>query len=145
MKTSVDSFGVEGAALLAALHARCFAAPWGEAEMARLLDSTGVEGLVVRAGDDPAGLVLVRAIAGEAEILTLGVDPARRRAGLGAVLVQACLATARQRQAARIYLEVSEINTAALALYAAAGFAQVGRREGYYRTGDAALVLARGL
>jgi ribosomal-protein-alanine N-acetyltransferase len=36
--------------------------------------------------------------------------------------------------AKRIFLEVSEENPAAIALYASAGFERVGRRENYYRS-----------
>lgn len=140
--TSVSRFGTGGARLLAALHAHCFETPWGEAEMLRLLDSTGVEGLVLQCGDDPVGLALVRAIAGEAEILTLGIAPDHRQKGLGLSLVRACAERARSRAAERLYLEVSEANLAAQALYESAGFSKVGYRPRYYRDGNAALVLA---
>jgi ribosomal-protein-alanine N-acetyltransferase len=44
-----------------------------------------------------------------------------------------------------VFLEVDENNPAARALYAKLGFAEVGRRKGYYRDGEggesAALVL----
>lgn len=143
--TSTVRFGVEGADILAALHARCFEAAWGPEEMGRLLDSTGVEGLVLKNRDEVVGLALVRAIAGEAEILTLGVVPDHRKQGLGLSLVRACVEVARSRAAERLYLEVSEANLAARALYESAGFSQVGRREAYYRDGTSALVLALAL
>jgi ribosomal-protein-alanine N-acetyltransferase len=44
-----------------------------------------------------------------------------------------------------MFLEVSERNAAARALYAAAGFAEVGRRRRYYADGADALVLRRDL
>jgi ribosomal-protein-alanine N-acetyltransferase len=44
-----------------------------------------------------------------------------------------------------MFLEVAEANAAARALYAAAGFAEVGRRRRYYADGGDALVLRRGL
>jgi ribosomal-protein-alanine N-acetyltransferase len=72
-------------------------------------------------------------VAGEAELLTIAVDPAHRRQGLGRTLVEAFLAEARQRGAETAFLEVAEDNTAARTLYTAAGFTQTGRRKGYYR------------
>jgi ribosomal-protein-alanine N-acetyltransferase len=44
-----------------------------------------------------------------------------------------------------MFLEVAADNTAARALYAAAGYQQVGQRRGYYAGGIDALVLARPL
>jgi ribosomal-protein-alanine N-acetyltransferase len=49
------------------------------------------------------------------------------------------------RGAAAMFLEVSDRNLPARALYAAAGFAEVGRRRRYYADGSDALVLRRGL
>lgn len=145
VKTSLQTLGPEAAGLFAALHARCFADPWDEAAMASLLGSPGVTGLVIEAAGAPAGLILVRTAAGEAEILTLGVDPEARRAGLGAALLDAALDTARADQCETVFLEVSEANAAAAALYASAGFAETGRRARYYPDGSDARLLARAL
>jgi ribosomal-protein-alanine N-acetyltransferase len=78
----------------------------------------------------------MRAIAGEAEVLTLAVAPTHRRRGLASALLQAGLGQARLSGAEAAFLEVAADNAAAIALYAAAGFAQVGRRAGYYRRAD---------
>jgi ribosomal-protein-alanine N-acetyltransferase len=62
--------------------------------------------------------------------------------------VERFLAAARGRGAGPVFLEVSAANAAALALYRAAGFAEAGRRPGYYRTPEGAaldaLVLRHG-
>jgi ribosomal-protein-alanine N-acetyltransferase len=92
-----------------------------------------------------AGFVLVRAIAGEAEILTLAVLPEARRQGLGQGLMAAALARAAARGAAAMLLEVATDNAPAQALYASLGFAKVGRRRRYYADGRDALVLRREL
>jgi ribosomal-protein-alanine N-acetyltransferase len=49
------------------------------------------------------------------------------------------------RKAAVMFLEVAAGNVAALALYRAAGFAEVGRRVRYYADGSDALVMRRDL
>jgi [ribosomal protein S18]-alanine N-acetyltransferase len=79
--------------------------------------------------------------AGEAEVLTVAVRPAARRAGLGRSLMRALVAEAAGRGAAELFLEVSETNAAARALYAGLGAAQAGRRPRYYPDGSDALVL----
>lgn len=118
----------EQAPALARLHAEAFADPWDEAALAALI---GAAGGFAFAADD--GFVLVRALAGEAEILTLAVRPAGRRRGLGRALVEAASAEARAAGADRLFLEVAADNAAAIALYTACGFEPVGRRNAYYR------------
>ncbi|WP_134724864.1 GNAT family N-acetyltransferase [Paracoccus luteus] len=130
---------------LAALHARCFVhpPPWPAAAFAGLLSSPGVFLLTHPPGDAPgcAGFLLGRAAAGEAEILTLAVDPASRRAGAGRALVAAFAAEACRRGAETAFLEVASDNAAALSLYARAGWQVAGRRRAYYAPGIDALVM----
>ena len=133
---------------MARLHAKTFDAPWAEDAFTELLASPGVYALGVgkRA---LAALILMRAVAGEAEVLTLAVAPAHRRQGLARSLIDAALVTAMAAGAERAFLEVAEDNQAAIALYRGAGFTSVGRRPGYYsrKSGPAiaALVLSRPL
>lgn len=82
--------------------------------------------------------ILLSLAADEAEILTLAVNPSFRRRGLARCLVEQAIVAAAASGAAALFLEVSETNVPALKLYGAAGFGQVGRRAGYYRSGDGA-------
>ena len=133
---------------LAKAHASAFDAPWPPEAFSTLMGSPGVFALAAVDGA-PVGLILMRAIAGEAEILTLAVEPAHRRRGVARALLQAGLELAAQAEAETCFLEVAADNAAALALYRAAGFAQAGHRGGYYRRPDGeavdALVLRRTL
>ena len=136
------------APLLQALHAQAFDQPWGAVEIERLMRILGGFALVAEA-DEPQGFVLVRAVAGEGEILTLAVVPAFRRRGVGRALVEAAAAEAVRRGAAALYLEVAEDNPDAIALYESTGFEAAGLRRAYYarlgaRPADA-LVLRRRL
>ena len=142
MKASIQIHGPEAAPVFAALHAACFSDPWSETAMAALLSSPGVTGLVLEASSEPTGLALVRAVVDEAEILTIGVIPAARRGGYGARLLSACIAAARTAGCETLFLEVSEANAAAAALYARAGFIETGRRAGYYSDGSDARLMA---
>ncbi|HEY0267532.1 MAG TPA: GNAT family N-acetyltransferase [Rhizomicrobium sp.] len=116
---------------LAALHAACFAAAWD----AKALRELFAAGAFAFASED--GFVLARAVAGEAEILTLAVTPAARGRGLGRQLLQAAIGKARDLGADTLFLEVGADNPAALALYAGQGFTKVGDRRAYYGGGDA--------
>ncbi|MGQ9872653.1 ribosomal protein S18-alanine N-acetyltransferase [Leptodesmis sp.] len=85
------------------------------------------------------------AIAEEAHITLLAVDPAYQQQGLGQAMLYALLTAAYQRQLERATLEVRISNQAALALYTKFGFREAGRRKRYYQdTGEDALVLWRG-
>jgi [ribosomal protein S18]-alanine N-acetyltransferase len=85
----------------------------------------------------------VLVIAETAEILTVGVIPAARRHGIARRLLDDLLAEARRRGAVEAFLEVRVDNEAAQALYLGAGFAQVGRRRGYYDGGRVDAVVMR--
>jgi [ribosomal protein S18]-alanine N-acetyltransferase len=122
-------------ALLAAVDAQCFAEPWDAAAYAGLCANPAVQAWLLR--DDagaPAGLLLCQRVADEAELYRIGIVPPRRRQGLGAWLLERLLAEARSGGLRRVHLEVRAGNTAARRLYAGAGFREVGRRPGYYRT-----------
>lgn len=127
---------------LAVLHARSFVSPrpWTEAEFAGLLESSGCV-LHTTAG----GFLLGRTVAGEAELLTLAVDPAARRTGQGRDLVGRFLVTCAAQGAEAAFLEVASDNPAALALYLTTGWIQAGRRRDYYAPGVDALVLRHAL
>lgn len=132
----------------AALHGQAFAPlgerPWTRRDMAELLASPGVAGLLVEVEGRADGFALWRTAADEAELLTVAVQADRRRQGLGRALLAAVVARAGQSGAHHLFLEVGADNDPAHRLYAQAGFVEVGRRPGYYRrhTGVAdALVL----
>lgn len=129
---------------MADLHRQCFVTPppWSAADFRSTLDSAFV--FVV---SEPSGFLIGRAVAGEAELITLAVAPEARRNGVGLRLVAGFLIEARNRGAESAFLEVAESNSAAQRLYAAKGFEQKGKRRGYYQTPHGirqdALVMAR--
>lgn len=123
---------------LSALHAHCFTVPrpWSAKEFAALLEMPGCF-LLTR----PDGFLLGRAIAGEAELLTLAVNPAARRKGIGRRLVQEFILAAQVKGAEHLFLEVASDNPPAQALYAALGWQEAGRRPDYYAPGLDAIIL----
>jgi ribosomal-protein-alanine N-acetyltransferase len=135
---------------VATLHAECFAQAWAEEFLVRILAHPGAAAFLAVEGEVPAGFVVMRAAAGEAEILSLGVKPAMRCRGVAAALVRtACGHAEAVGMAAEVFLEVSVGNAAARSLYGHLGFLEVGRRPDYYEDAMGAardaLVLRRGL
>jgi ribosomal-protein-alanine N-acetyltransferase len=101
---------------------------WSATSVAGTLSVPGTLALLA-----PDGCAILRVAADEAEILTIAVLPAARGQGRAAGLVRASIAEAAAAGARRIHLEVAGSNAAARALYFSAGFAETGRRPGYYR------------
>jgi ribosomal-protein-alanine N-acetyltransferase len=71
--------------------------------------------------------------AGEAEVLTIAVDPTREGHGLGSALLTELLREAAHRGCDDVVLEVRADNDRAQELYRRFGFVQVGVRRGYYQ------------
>jgi ribosomal-protein-alanine N-acetyltransferase len=117
--------------LLAAIHAQCFDEAWSDKAIGDLLATPGTFACLAK-----SGFILVRAAAGEAEVLTLAVLPQARRAGTGAALVAAAASHAERLGARTLFLEVGTGNLAARALYRRLGFAQAGLRKAYYRVAE---------
>lgn len=79
----------------------------------------------------------------EAHVATIGVTGARQGEGIGARLLDALLAEA-DRRSPVVLLEVRADNEHAQELYRRRGFAEIGRRRGYYQpSGTDAVVMKR--
>ena len=122
---------------MAQLHVDGFNRPWSDGEFRSLLGQGPVFGFIARrqsADPKPAGFILARLVAGEAEILTVVAAKTARRSGVGHRLVSAVLRHLHYVRATTVFLEVDETNAAAIALYKRFGFDEVARRPAYYDT-----------
>lgn len=137
LTVNIQACGLESAAVLAALHEAAFAGQsqeiWSEKSLRELLAMPGALALLAQQGDEPVGFILLRQAADEAEIITLAVRPQQRRLGIARRLLSVGLDKLTGRGARHCFLEVADDNVPARTLYAAAGFAEVGRRPNYYR------------
>jgi ribosomal-protein-alanine N-acetyltransferase len=121
-----------------------YAHPWTPGNFSDSL-SAGYHCWIVECGRDIAGYTVVAIAAEEAHLLNLSIAGPFQRRGLGRGLLSFVLKLARDYAARTIMLEVRPSNAAALALYAAAGFSEIGVRRGYYPDGagrEDAIVLA---
>lgn len=124
---------------MAAIHLACFTTPrpWAASEIAGLLDSPHCFACFAE-----NGFLLGRAVAGEAELLTIAVSPIAQGRGIGAALLEMFFDAARRRDSEQAFLEVAANNPAAIHLYVKTGFVQTGQRPAYYRMPDGAAVAA---
>jgi|SRR5271154_765995 [ribosomal protein S18]-alanine N-acetyltransferase len=107
------------------------------------LDQRGELGWVVENDGGIAGFLVARAIADEAEVLNLCIDPAKRRTGNATALVRVALAQLPRLGAKVLFLEVRETNLPAISFYEKHGFVRGGYRPAYYQNPTEAAVLMR--
>jgi ribosomal-protein-alanine N-acetyltransferase len=116
-----------------AIELASFSDPWSRVSFRDSI--LGDRGLIVVAFDGAqavVGFAMLIAAADEAEVANLAVVKAERRRGVGAALLDHLMTAAKSGGAATLHLEVRASNTAAQALYASRGFAEVSRRKAYY-------------
>ena len=149
---ALELLTIDDSAAIAPLHREDFVRPWSGDEFSALLEQDTVFGFAVReighGAEAPAGFVLARLAAGEAEILTIAVSRSHRRHGLGWRLMDAVLRELHVQRAEALLLEVDETNAPAIALYRRLGFFEVGKRPRYYEQAQGksgALVMRRDL
>ncbi len=78
------------------------------------------------------GYAVISAAAGEAHLLNITIRKSYRGQGLAKRLVQRMQTLAAEQCAEMLFLEVRATNTAAINLYEALGFNEIGYRHGYY-------------
>lgn len=134
----------------ASLEALCFSSPWS-AHSLELLTNDGIGVGYLLTVPMPDAEPLVAAYGGmlitvdEGQITNIAVHPDHRRKGYGAAIVRALLRHAKDCRLESVSLEVRASNAAAIALYRAAGFAEAGRRKGFYQkpTEDALVMVCK--
>lgn len=131
----------QAASLLAVMHDRIFSPAyeriWQADDFTEVMRMPGAEVLLLKVQDGsegegvPAGFLALSHMAGEAEILTFGIDPEFQGRGLGRQALCQYLASA--KGISDIFLEVRQSNHAAIGLYKHVGFTQTGLRPDYYK------------
>ena len=133
----------------AAVHALAKRAPeagqWKLASYERLTEE-GQQCWVAESGGSVSGFLVVRMIAPEMEIMNVVVAAEHRRHGVAAALFGAAETEALQKNVSRLFLEVRESNSAAIAFYEQQGFSKMGLRARYYRDpAEAAVLMEKGI
>ncbi|WP_066458946.1 tRNA (adenosine(37)-N6)-threonylcarbamoyltransferase complex dimerization subunit type 1 TsaB [Castellaniella caeni] len=116
---------------VAAIERQVQAFPWTRQNFVDGL-AAGYRGWVVRRLGAMLGFALVMDAPDMAHLLVIGVRPDAQRQGVGAHLLQACIAHCRQGRLPALTLEVRPSNAKAIAFYQRHRFQQVGLRRGYY-------------
>ena len=121
------------AEILGSLLEACFDDSWRSKDLREILAMPGAFGFLLEESGSPVGFVLCQLGADEMTVLSLGVLPERRKAGLAALLIKAAEERASGLGATTAFLEVAEDNAVARRLYARRGYVEVGKRQNYYK------------
>ena len=115
-----------------ALECSVFPHPWSRANFVDSLASGYDAWVLKEPGGALAGYFLLMYALDEAHLLDVAVAAGRHGTGLGRHLLDRIAARARERDMASILLEVRASNERALQVYRRYGYAEIGRRKGYY-------------
>lgn len=127
---------IADATAMAALFAHSDLPEWSAESISTLISRDNALCLTGWESDSFTGAIFGAAVAGEAEIFAIIVNPAWRRSGWGGALLDGFVRLCRALGNDVIHLEVATDNSAALSLYRRHGFADSGRRKGYYERGN---------
>jgi ribosomal-protein-alanine N-acetyltransferase len=121
---------------VAALEESVYPHPWSRGNFLDSLAS-GYQAWVLRdQGGTLLGYFLLMAVVDEAHLLNVAVSADMQGQGLGRFLLNQAVACARGLGMSSVLLEVRPSNLRALEIYRRYGFAQIGRRKGYYPAAD---------
>lgn len=129
---------------IAALENIIFPDPWSYRDIQDLICTEGSMCFTATDGDEVIAYVIGRLIAPEGEIYRVAVKPEKRQRGIGYRLLDYSVKTSRGKGLERLFLEVRSKNVAAIKLYTAYGFTEIGVRKGYYKNPqDDAIVMLK--
>lgn len=129
------------------LERHSFGDPWSrETLSSELVPDPMRRPLVALGGGVICGYLMAWVVVDQLHILNIATGPDVRRAGVGTALLDEAMDRAAREMLREVTLEVRESNTSARAFYRRHGFAEVGRRRGYYAdNGEDALIMSRDL
>ena len=128
------------------LEGQLFSDAWTEGMLSDCLGQSHYAlSVYVDEGQEIKGYLITTHVAGEAELLRIGVDPACRRQGIGRILMERFVLLCAKRETPDVFLEVRQSNHPAISLYEQFGLEIVGKRKNYYHDPeeDAALMAGR--
>lgn len=130
---------------IADLELRSFPTPYSADLLRRELAAPDRSYVVAQSDSGMVGYAGAQMQADVGHILTVAVEPGRRRQGIARRLLEHLVAWCAEQGAGAMTLEVRESNLAAQRLYERLGFEAVGTRPRYYRDEDAVVMWLHGL
>jgi len=117
---------------VAAIEAKQHIVPWSASSFEDVLRQGWHSAVIKDSSLKVIGYYIAMTAGDDEELLTITVHPDQVAQGHGRTLMQHLLQGARERGAARVFLEVRAGNTRAIRLYEQLGFKMSGMRKNYY-------------
>lgn len=131
MSLMLRDMGVSDIETVLRIEQQVHAHPWTRGNFGDALAS-GYLCKVAELGETVMAYAVLMQGVDDAELLDIGVAESYQRRGLGRELLEAMLLLARELGKQRVVLEVRASNAAAIALYRAVTFVEMGLRRNYY-------------
>lgn len=110
----------------------CFSHPWSLESIESMFTTGGYVNMVAEEDGRPVGYAGYLAVADEADIVNVAVDPSCQHRRIGTNVMAALLDAARRSGICQIFLEVRPSNVPAIRLYEGMGFERISIRKNYY-------------
>ena len=125
------------------IEASSFAEPFPFSFFERMLEISPRAFLIAVHNGEPAGYVVASVEGKAGHILSIAVDPGKRRMGIGAALMTELSRELEAMGMSWLSLEVKRSNLAARAFYGRMGFGETGILEGYYGGHEDGVAMSR--
>ena len=130
---------------IAKLEADIFHDAWSEKVLDEMLESKFNFIFAASRNEKIIGYYCMQFIAGEGELLRIAIAPDMRRKGIGSILMGHMTQTFIALKCEKLFLEVNEINSAAISLYEKNDFKRISHRKDYYGKGEHAVIMMKKL
>ena len=118
-------------ASVARLESEASSHPWKNSNFENCLNKSSYSCQIASLDGEDIGHGVLMTVADEAHLLIITISRQHQGKGLGTLLLQHLLETAKKK-AATLFLEVRTSNEAAFQLYLNEGLSEIGRRKNYY-------------
>lgn len=129
--TNIQPFDQSDIDVLFEIELACHQFPWTKKIFSSCIGGRYLTFQAIN-NEQAVGFYVADTVADEATLLDICVHPQHQGQGQAKQLLHHFIAQARQKNVAKIWLEVRASNVAAQMLYINNGFMQTGRRTGYY-------------
>lgn len=131
---------------IAEMEKECFPGePWSYQQLASSFSEETFCGVLAEEGGEIVGYGGITVAADSADIANVAVTGFYRHSGIGSAILEKLLSLAKERGAAKCFLEVRVSNSIAISLYLKHGFNGVYARTRYYADGEDCLVMVKEL
>ncbi len=127
---------------VAAMESAFIECAWTERQISEAFESDTYSFFIDEENGAVGAYGFIQWIADEGDVCNIAVDPAFRHTGKAIGILKVMEEKAKERNVTRLFLEVSELNSAAIALYLKNGFRELYRRANYYGK-NAAIVMEK--